>query len=496
MEWLNGMSAVWRRLSPNQKLLFGTLGAAFVVTAISLAFWVAKPEYGVLFANLDPADGSGIVDELNSQKVPYKVEGGGRTILIPKDRVYETRLTLAGRGLPGSGSGYEILDTNKLGWTDFVQKFQYRRALEGEIARTIQSIAEIQAARVHLATPEPSLFINQEKPATASVMVRLQPGARLSGANVQGIVHLVSSAVENLTPENVTVIDMRGNLLSQPKGDQFLNATADQISIVRGFEEQLSEKVQTLLEAVLGPGKSVVRIAAEMDFQKAERTIESYDADNPVVRSEERSEGTDTEGGRSESSTTNYEISRTVERVVTPSGTVRRITASVFVDGVYRDLADGGAEYVPREPEEMRKFENIIRNALGFDAARGDQLTVENIAFDTSYLDRERREMEKTQRMQFMTDVGGKVATVVFILILLVLLMRSLKRMRLAPGPAARAETGRRVDLRSAEVLDEFPELPMDNPRAVQIQKKVQTLAQESPDSLARLIRMWVKEAV
>ncbi len=495
MELLSRMGAVWRRLNPNQKLLFGTLGAAFVVMVVSLGLWVARPEYGVLFANLDPADGSGIIDELSSQNITYRVEGGGRTILIPKERVYETRLSLAGRGLPGSGSGYEILDTNKLGWTDFVQKFQYRRALEGEIARTIQSIAEIQAARVHLATPEPSLFINEEKPATASVMVRLRPGGRLSGANVQGIVHLVSSAVENLSPENVTVIDMRGNLLSQPKGDQLLGATADQISIVRGLEEQLGEKVQTLLETVLGPGKSVVRIAAEMDFQKAERTVESYDADSPVVRSEERSEGSDTEGGRSETSTTNYEISRTVERIVSPSGNVRRITASVFVDGTYRDLADGSTEYVPREAGEMQKFEGIIRNAIGFDAARGDQLTVENIAFDTSYLDRERMEMEKTQRMQMITDVGGRVVTIVVILVLLLFLARSLKRMRLAPGPATKAEVGRRVDVRSAEVMDEFPELPMDNPRAVQIQTKVKTLAQESPDSLARLIRMWVKDA-
>src|SRR5512140_2834764 len=155
---MNQLSLFWKKLNPNQRLLFGTLGAAFVVLLISLAVWSGRPRYGILFANLDPGDGSAILDQLQSKKIPYKVEEGGRTILVPEDKVYETRLAMAGNGLPGSGTGYEILDTNKLGWTDFVQKLQYRRALEGEIARTIQTLTEIQAARVHLATQETSLF--------------------------------------------------------------------------------------------------------------------------------------------------------------------------------------------------------------------------------------------------------------------------------------------------------------------------------------------------
>lgn len=495
-----GLERFWRKLTPNQRLLFGTLAAAFVVLIISLATWAGRPHFSVLFANLDPADGSAIVDELRSQKIPYRVEDGGRTVLVPEEKVYETRLTLAGNGLPGSGTGYEILDSNKLGWTDFVQKLQYRRALEGEIARTVQTIQEIQAARVHLVQPEQSLFVAEEKPATASVVLRLKPGARLNPGNVQAIVHLVSSAVEGLQPENVTILDTRGNLLSSPANDPYLGATADQIAIQRGVEEQLTGKVQSLLEAVLGPGKAVVRIAAEMDFRQAERTTESFDAENPVIRSEERSEETGADGSRSESATTNYEISKTVERVSVPTGTIQRLTASVFVDGSYKVLPKGAREYLPRSPEELQKFEKIIRDAVGFNPERGDRITVENVAFDTSVLDQERKEMEKADRLQMVTQLGGKLLTGAVLLALFLGLLRLVRRARWsAPAGAMPSVVGRSVNVQLGGTAEEAPVmLPerLENPKSAQIQKRIQELSRVSPDQLAKLIRVWLREEV
>ncbi len=493
----NRMGLFWRRLTPNQRLLFGTLAAAFIVLVVSLGAWAGRPQYGILFGNLEPGDGSAIVEKLRSQKIPYKVQDGGRTILVPDEKVYETRLTLAGNGLPGSGTGYEILDTNKLGWTDFVQKLQYRRALEGEIARTIQTLEEIQAARVHLVTPEKSLFVSEEKAATASVVLRLKPGARLSGGHVQGIVHLVSSAVEGLGPENVTILDTNGNLLSRPAADPMLGATADQISLTRQMEEQLTGKVQTLLDPVLGPGKSVVRIAAEVDFQKAERTVESYDAENPVIRSEQQSESRTADGGSSTQSTTNYEISKTIEHVTVPTGTVKRLTASVFVDGTYKPMPKGQREYVPRSAEEMQKIQNIIQTALGFDAGRGDRLTVENIAFDTSVLDQEKKEMEKTQRFEIATKLGGKVLTFAILGFLFLFLVRAMRRVRGGGGVAAGPlPTGRQIDLRADEPFQALPMAALENPRSVQIQKKVEGMAKQSPENVARLIRVWLREEV
>lgn len=495
-----GIERFWKKLTPNQRLLFGTLAAASVVLVISLAAWAGRPHYAVLFSNLDPGDGSAIVDELRSQKIPFKVEDGGRTVMVPEEKVYETRLSLAGNGLPGSGTGYEILDSNKLGWTDFVQKLQYRRALEGEIARTVQTIQEIQAARVHLVQPEQSLFVAEEKPATASVVLRLKPGARLNPGNVQAIVHLVSSAVEGLQPENVTILDTRGNLLSSPSTDPYLGATADQIALQRGVEEQLTAKVQSLLEAVLGPGKAVVRISTEMDFRQAERTTESFDAENPVIRSEERQEETGSDGSRSESSTTNYEISKTIERVSIPTGTIQRLTASIFVDGTYKTLPKGQKEYLPRSPEELQKFDKIIRDAIGFNAERGDRITVENVAFDNSILDQERKEMEKADRLQLITQLGGKVITAAVLLGLFLGLLRMLRRARFAApaGPSA-ALPGRAVNVQVGGEAEEVPALlpeRLENPKSAQIQKRIQELSRVSPDQLAKLIRVWLREEI
>lgn len=491
MDLMSRLGAFWRRLTPNQRVLFGSLGAGLVLLVGLLINWAAQPEYGVLFANLEPSDGSSILDRLRSDKVPYQVKDGGRTILVPQSKVYETRLSLAGQGLPGSGTGYELLDTNKLGWTDFVQKLQYHRALEGEIARTIQTLDEVSAARVHLVMPEPSLFTSEEKPTTASVVLRMKPGARLAAGQVRGIVHLVSSAVEGLKPDNVTILDVMGNLLSQPRQDPLIGATSDQIALVHGLEEQLTGKVQTLLETVLGPGKSVVRIAAEMNFEKKESTTEQYDADNPVVRSEEKTNQTGSDGQRTESATTNYEISKKTEHVSSPTGVIKRLTASVFVDGSYKEAGKGQREYVPRSPEELKKYENIIRTAIGFDATRGDQLTVENVAFDTSLMDRERKEMEKSERMQLFMQLGGKLGSLVLVLALLLFLVRLMRR---APGVEAR--TGG-VDVTVGGGPAGLLELgPPPNSEYALVQEKLVALSKEQPEDLSRLIRIWLRESM
>lgn len=491
MDFTSRIGAFWRKLAPNQRVLFGTVGAGFVLLVGLLLNWAAQPEYAVLFANLEPTDGSSILDRLRTEKVPYQVRDGGRTIMVPQSQVYETRLSLAGQGLPGSGTGYELLDTNKLGWTDFVQKLQYRRALEGEIARTIQTLEEVGNARVHLVMPEPSLFVSEEKPTTASVVLRLKPGARLAPTQVRGIVHLVSSAVEGLQPENVTLLDVMGNLLSQPRQDPLIGATSDQIALVRGLEEQLTGKVQTLLETVLGPGKSVVRIAAEMNFEKKESTVEQYDADNPVIRSEEKTNQSAPDGSKTESATTNYEISRKTERISSPTGVVKRLTASVFVDGTYKDLGKGQREYVPRTADEIKKYENIIRTAIGFDGTRGDLLTVENVAFDTSVMDRERKEMEKSERLQLFMQLGGKLGSLVLVLALLLFLVRMIRR---APGaePASRS-----VDVTLGGGPNAQLPAASGEPTEYQlISEKLQVLAKENPEDLSRLLRVWLRESM
>ncbi|MCA9754480.1 MAG: flagellar M-ring protein FliF [Candidatus Eisenbacteria bacterium] len=484
---LERLREFWGRLSQNQRILLGSLGAAFVALMIFVMTWAAKPEYAVLYANLETADASVIVDRLRGDNVPYEVDGGGGTIKVPQDRVHDLRLSLAADGLPSSGTGYELLDSSKLGWTDFVQKFQHRRALEGEIARTIQTLAEIQSARVHLVIPEPSLFIEEEKPATASVVLQLKSGARVQPGQIAGIVHLVSSAVEGLSPDQVTLLDTAGHLLSAPNADPLLGVSSDQLALVQKKEEEMTEKVQSLLETVLGRGKSVTRIAVEMDFEKTESTIESFDADNPVVRSETTTNATGQTGEKTETGTTNYEISKRIEHKTKPAGLVSRITASVFVDGNYEDGPNGEKVYVPRTDEEMAKFQNIIRTAIGFDDARGDQLTVENIAFDNSAEEDERRDMVNSQRMQMLLQVAGRVGSIALVGLVLFMAVRMVRRSQLFnPPPPVEVEP---------EVLDKDNPLLVKKPKEAEIMRgRIVELARQKPEEVSRILRTWLRE--
>ncbi len=493
MEWFEQLRLIWTRLPAPQRVFMVSVVAGLIMLVVLLGGWAAREPYSVLYGDLDPAAASEIVQELDASKIKYKLQDGGRTLLVPKDVLYDARMRLASSGLPqAAGQGYEILDTNKMGWTDFVQKLQYRRALEGEIGRTIQSLDEIAQARVHLVIPEPSLFEEDEKPTTASVVLKLRNGSSLREAHVQGIVHLVAASVEGLDPGQVTVIDTRGRLLSRPvDSESLLGSTADHIQLTRSIEDGLVQKAQTALERVLGPNKSVVRISVELDLERAETTREVYDAENPVVRSEQRSESTSNETGTSEQSTTNYEISKTVQHVVGSAGRLKRLSASVFVDGTYTAAEGGQRQYAPRTPEEMQKLTSLIQTALGYDAERGDQLSVENIAFDDTEMQRTLEEMEKTHLLEMVQRLGGLAVTVLLAGGLLFILWRLVFR-----KPAAPAVTGAVPEEEEEEVADELAQKARDK-REMRLMKKVEEISkQHEPEDVARIIRAWMRESV
>jgi len=487
---LEQMRKIWERLPAAQRLSIVVIGAALIALIIAVGTWAGREEYTVLYGNLDPEDAGAVVEELRSQSVAYKLANGGRTVLVPTARVYDTRLALASSGLPNKTSqGYELLDSSKLGWTDFMQKLQFRRALEGEIARTIQSIEAVGQARVHIVMPEPSLFSQESRRPTASVMLKLRPGAGVREADVRGIVHLVASSVEGLSPEQVTVIDTRGRLLSSPRDPQdMFGSTNDQLALAANIEEGLARKAQTALEQVLGPNKAVVRVAADIDFERAERTRETFDAESPVVRSEQRSEQTTPEAGTIESATTNYEISKTIERIVATPGSIRRLTASVVVDGTYRAAPTGERSYVPRAADEMQKLSGLIKNAIGFDAQRGDQLTVENLPFDDTETERVRLALEQGQRAERMRDIGGIALSAVIGLGALFLLWRMVGRAR---AGLAQAQQSLRLDagVEAGQAL-----LPRKGGEAVLAERRLRQASQESPEAVARVVRTWLAE--
>ena len=394
-------------------LLSGALGGI-----VAGYIWSQEPDMQVLFSHLTPEDAGAIVAKLKEQKIPYTVEGNGGTIMVPSDKVHELRMQLASQSLPqGGGVGFEIFDRTSVGMTDFVQKLNYRRALQGELARTIAQLAEVERARVHLVAPERSLFADQRDRPRASVVLTLRAGKILAPGQIQGIAHLVASSVEGLQPQEVTVVDSHGLILTPPTGDLAAQQSGAYGDTKQAVEKDLESRVQSMLERVVGRGKAVVRVSSLLDLRKVERTEEAYDPNIQVVRSENRSqektnakeetEGgiagttsnlpdkttTQTTGGSTNSAvrtnaTINYEINKSVSRIIEPVGTIKRLSAAVLVDGSYvvSEAKDGkvNRKYIARGDEEMKKLEDLVKKAVGYSEERGDQIQVLNVAFDSS----------------------------------------------------------------------------------------------------------------
>jgi len=402
----------FKGLSPVQKALAAAVALGLLVAVISLVVRSGGEErYRVLFSNLTVEDAAAVVEKLKEQRVPYRLEREGTVISVPAGRVYEVRLALAGEGLPrGSGVGFEIFDKQSFGTTDFVQRLNYQRALQGELARTIAQFQQVRSARVHIAEPKESVFIEEERPPSASVAVQLRGRQKLSGGQIKAIVNLVAAAVPGLTPEHITVVDTNGRLLYRGEGEEEGAVTAGRLEYRFRLEEALRRKVETLLEEVVGAGRARARVTAEIDFDRVQLTEEVYDPEGQVVRSEqltteEEFQGADQakgipgvkgelatyagkeEGGgplggthRRNSTTRNYEISKKVRQVVGGGGGVRRLSVAVMVDGTYeRQRDDKGAtvmRFQPRSKEELADLAKIVKNAIGYDPERGDQVEV------------------------------------------------------------------------------------------------------------------------
>ena len=422
---LSQLKNAFSNLSLGKKITLATLILGSVAGFIFLMNWSGQSEFQPLYANLDSEDASAILSKLKEQKIEYRIASNGKTILIPEQHIYEIRMQLAAAGLPqGSGIGFEIFDNTKLGMTAFAQNVNFQRALQGELARTINKIEEVESSRVHIVLTEKSLFVEEEAPATASVVLKLRPGKWLNQNQVKGIVHLVSSSVARLTAENVTVVDSNGKLLAgADETSSFGSLSSDQLDYQARVERKLENRVRTMLESALGENKAIVRLSCSFDFKKQERTEELYLPDNRVVRSEQvlneitnergknpqgipgiRSNmpGDSTAGQQIKSTgnnssfekkdhTVNYEIGKVISHINDPVGELTRISIAVLVDGTYKRGAKGRGkgewEYVPRTAEEMTKFENIVKRAVNFDASRGDEVDIVNIPFETTKLE-------------------------------------------------------------------------------------------------------------
>jgi len=416
------LNATFSNLSLGKKITLVTLILGSVAGFIFLMNWSGESEYHPLYANLDPEDASVILTKLKEQKIEYRIASNGTTILIPQEHIYETRMQLAAEGIPqSSGIGFEIFDNTKLGMTAFAQNVNYQRALQGELARTINRIIEIESSRVHIVMTEKSLFVEDEEPATASVVLKLRQGKWLNQSQINGIVHLVSSSVARLSPEDVTIVDSNGKLLAGVKNtSSFGSLSSDQLDYQARVEKTLEKRIRTMLELALGENKAIVRLSCSFDFKKQERTEEQYLPNNSVIRSEQLlneislEPGTtpqgipgirsnlpgDTSAGQQNKSldsnatfqkkdrTVNYEIGKIISHIKEPVGEMTRISVAVLVDGTYQNIKNEKGklewQYVARTDQEMQKFENIVKRAVNFTEARGDQVDIVNIPFETT----------------------------------------------------------------------------------------------------------------
>ena len=282
----------WKNISLPQRVLLGGLLASLLIVLSALLFWMNRTEYKVLYSHLYQEDAAGVVNFLKKEKIPYEIADSGSTLLVPESHVYEARLKLAGENvLHGQGIGFELFDENKIGQTSFVQNINYQRALQGELSRTISELPEVESARVHLVLPSKSLFVEEQAPPSAAIMLKLSGGRSLAQQQVQAIVNLVSTSVEGLGPEHITVADSRGKVLYEPRSDtDMAGMTSTQLEYQMNMQRQLEQRVEQLLTPIVGPGRAIVRVNADLDFDRTTIRKETFDPKSAVVRSEVKNE--------------------------------------------------------------------------------------------------------------------------------------------------------------------------------------------------------------
>lgn len=542
---------VWRKLSPVQRASLVGVAVATLAAIFLLTNWAQQTEYATVFSKLTESDAAAIVTKLKELKVPYELADGGSTIKVPADKLYDVRLQLASQGLPKGGAvGFELFDKMSFGLTDFAQKLNYQRALEGELARTIGSLSAVEDARVHIVIPQSELFVERENPTTASVVLRLKPGQELDARQTRGVVNLVSRSVEGLKPENVTVLDGNGVMLSGQDDKSLLSAgaTSTQRDAQKGYERSVQQDIQAMLEQVLGPRKAVVRVSAALDWDQFESSSETYSPSGkpaqvrsthelversatalgdggfstpsypidgrtpagpvspnatpattatPQVTPQALATPTTTAGSVSDPKyerrevTNNYEISKLVEHTVKAPGSVKKLSVSVLLDGQLDDALTS-------------TITKVVTAAAGLDANRGDSVVVASLPFDQSTSAAQEKAGEEAAKRDLYTGVA-KGAMVVFSLLVVLLLVRALIK-GLTRDPNAPAKVKGKVKGKNnlpqltegeaqQQALAALKAMPKEeDPRPAQVLRDVSQLAQNEPKLVAQIVKSWLDE--
>jgi len=539
------LKAFISRLTASQRIFLVSV-ALLSFAAIWLVTNLANTlTYSILFSNLEARDSALIIEKLKEQKVPYKLSAAGTIISVPDSQVAEMRIQLAAEGLPQGGViGFEIFDKSSLSTTDFVQNINYIRAIEGELSRSLSQLREIQSAKVHITLPKKSVFVSEQEQAKASIVIQARPGAALSNSLVPAIIHLTAQSVEGLRPDNIAVIDVNGQLLSKPRDSSAgLQAQNDnQFAYQRTMEQSYTHKIIELLEPIVGSGKVRANVQLQLDFSQVQVTEQTVDPDKTVKISEKTDSSKNSQGAsggvpgvggnvasavvstpgsadgassKSESTITNYEISKTTTQTVKPLGVIQRVSAAVVLDNITQVELNNGEmvrQSLPQTPEMLDSIRKIVQAAVGFDQQRGDIVEVANLPFDTSgqmegdYIFERQRSKDT---MDLLIRYGSIVIGVLLLFFLLVrpILRRVIRIMGAALAPSAAELKIPQVDsekldaIQSArdeieieqELRDRY-KVPKNTKKMVILKERVKEFANNNIDETTSLIKTYLME--
>jgi len=518
------------RTAGGRKIMM-VFGVAAIVAAMGAVWmWGQQPDYRVLFSNFSDRDGGAIVAELEKMNIPYKFAEGGGAVLVPASQVYDARLKLASQGLPKGGNvGFELMENQKLGSSQFIERVNFQRAMEGELARSIESVSSVQAARVHLAMPKDSVFVSEQKAPTASVLLNLHPGRTLDTQQVSAIVHLVASSVPELPIKNVTIVDQNGNLLSDTDKAASINGMdPSQIKYVQDMQRNIAKRIESIITPIVGPNNVRAEATADVDFSRSEQAVESYKPNQTpeamVVRSQQTSESTNgaaSAGGvpgaltnqppapatapisapgqasaasagsptanTRKDATVNYEIDKTIQYVQKGGGGLKRLSVAVVVNYKKTTDKDGKVSMKPLSEAETTQITNLVKEAMGFNQERGDTLNVVNSPFATTEQEAipELPLWKEPGNIQMAKDTGKYILMAIALLLLylrmLKPLLKKISETPLLPPPVP-----------SHDPHAQMMGLP-DGQRNYQDNlSRAQRMASEDPRVVANIVKTWV----
>ncbi len=522
-DYINYFTGIWKKIGISQRISLIVIMILVIGLFGGIIFMSNKPDFSLLYARLEPSDAALIVEKLRDMKLPYKLKNGGSAVYVSSDKVYDLRLEFANEGIPkGKGIGFEIFDKTNFGITDFVQKMNYVRAIQGEISRSISQIEEVVGARVHIVIPQSELFEENQKETTSSIALTLKPGAILDKEQISAIRFLTASAVEGLDPKNITMIDQYGNVLSKQSSEGDMGTLTDnQLQLKRNVEQYLGTKVQSMLETVLGINSAIVRVNTELNFEQIEITEEKYNPESAVVRSEqivsEKSSGK-SNGGNAVGTATNiddekaasggeessrqkesikntYEIDRKLQKIVQNVGDIKRLSAAIFI----KKLKDAEGNYIERTKKDIEQLEDIIKSAIGYDEKRQDTVVVRETIFNEEFIETQKKEVVAVRKKEMIMSIIKNGSMVFIVLFLLIIFKGMVKKVKLEESAVkAIADANRSVGKDDSEeiTLDELPTGDMElRKKSLIYQKAINKLVNETPDNVVQILKGWLADS-